>query len=91
MRLKQVMYAWAAAPSGGLAPVDVGHVLQALSTGTALSLFSGLSPHLQCFPFSLATPQLNATLCSSYLHVSYDRLETNCENTLYCKLIRAYS
>lgn len=63
MRLKQVMYAWAAAPSCGLALVDVGHVLQDLSTGMDLSLFSGLSPLLQSFPFSLATPQLFLLTC----------------------------
>lgn len=33
MRPKQVMYAWAGALSCGLAPVDIGHVLQGLSTG----------------------------------------------------------
>lgn len=56
MRSKQVMYAWAGAPCCGLAPVDVGHVLQDLSTGTDLSLFSGLSPLLQSFPFSSVDP-----------------------------------
>lgn len=52
MRPKRVMYAWAGAPSCGLAPVDVGHVLQDLSTRTGLSLSSLLKP----FPFSLVSP-----------------------------------
>lgn len=61
MRPNQVMYAWAGAPNCGLAPVDVGHVLQDLSTGTDLCLYSGLSPLLQSFPSSLVTPQPSYT------------------------------
>lgn len=47
MRPKWVMYAWAGAQHCGLAPVDVGSLFQDLSRGMELSLFSGLSPHLQ--------------------------------------------
>lgn len=41
------MYVWAGAQHCGLAPVDVGSLFQDLSRGMDLSLFSGLSLHLQ--------------------------------------------
>lgn len=65
------MYAWAGAASCGLAPVDVGPVLQDLSTGTELSLFV-------VFP-----PPLQPRLCRSCPRVECDRLETN---TLWKKM-----
>lgn len=69
MRPKWVMYAWAGAQHCGLAPVDVGPVLQDLSTGTDLSLFSGLSPLLRSFYIFFSHSTLSAILCSSYPHV----------------------
>lgn len=73
-----MMYAWAGAPSCGLAPVDVGHVLQDPSTGTDLSLFRPLtSSSAFLILFSHSTTAGRSAVCSSYPHFEYDRLEIN--------------